>query len=448
LNDLVKIAVRPGGMLADVVKTELGEYQHQEVKNLRQNKSGLWECVPGYIDLFENGSYTNIKAAVEIYDEYSGDRFILFQNGTGLYRIDYDSGDGNGYENETPTALSLPSGVTIGASAVIRFFYFRGVVRITGASDPLWYSYVDRTLFEDAWEEIYLGTFESDTESWTESDATISQYDCDADADATGMFGAPELQHALKVVQTVNTGVAKKSFTIESGKTIRFWAMAFGAVILSGNMTIKLGSSDGASDYGLLTSTIENEWLTLSAEFTSTGTTLYVELMPSDGTGLDKAYFDFVLIEEGCPIVIQDWVLEKAELTSQEFQLDSIFDPDRDSDTGKKVVFGKAFTKYDGGQYSLMSDLSKQFSPPPYTVTEINCEIGSLNYHTDGFIRGFELELNGSDLENNFKNKRMTDVGFAFANVLRANIPYNEDELTFYIAKMFSIQNGIEFLNF
>ena len=449
MNNVLQIPVRPGGMLSDVVKTEMGGHQHQEVKNLKQNKSGLWECVDGYIDLFENGSYNDLTASIEIYDEYSGDRFILFQHGIGLYRLDYNAGIGNGYENEEPAAVSLPSGVTIGGSAVLRFFYFRGVVRITGASDPLWYSYVDRTLFEDAWEEIYRGGFETDTESWTGSSATVSQYDCDADADGSGMWGAPEQQYGLKVVQNpANTGVAKRSFIIESGKTIRFWGMFYRASGGTGNITIKLGSSDGGSEYGTLTSTTEDAWTELTAEFTSTGTTLYVELMPSDGAANDTAYFDFILIEECCPVTIQDWVMEKAELMSQELQLDNVFDPDRDSDTGKKAVFGKAFTKYDNAQFCLMGNLNNQFSAPPYQFTAIDSEIGSLEYHTDGFVRGFDFELNGSDLENSFPNKRMTDFGFAFAVHELESLPIDDSELVFYVSRILSLINGVETFSF
>lgn len=151
MSRVVKLGIDPGGMLSDVVETELGSYQHQEVVNLKQNRQGEWECVKGYKNLWSDPAYDDIRAAIEVADDYSGDRFILFQNGTGLYRLDYDEGDGNGYENETPQALSLPSGVTIGASAVLRFFYFRGVVRITGASEPLWYGYVNRTIFEGSY---------------------------------------------------------------------------------------------------------------------------------------------------------------------------------------------------------------------------------------------------------------------------------------------------------
>ena len=60
----VKIAIVPGGMLSDVVATELGPMQHQTVKNMRQNKQGEWETVDGAVLLTDGpGTWTDIKAA-------------------------------------------------------------------------------------------------------------------------------------------------------------------------------------------------------------------------------------------------------------------------------------------------------------------------------------------------------------------------------------------------
>jgi hypothetical protein len=146
MGSLVKIPLRPGGMLTDVIETDLGQFQHQEVKNLRLVRENEWECVVGYLNI--KTGFTNIKAITEVTDDASGDRFLLIQDGTDLKRLTYDDGDGNGYENETATTLTLPSGVTIGATAILRFFIYRGVIRITGASEPLWYGYIDRTLFD------------------------------------------------------------------------------------------------------------------------------------------------------------------------------------------------------------------------------------------------------------------------------------------------------------
>lgn len=142
-----RVDIRPGGMLSDKVPNELGATQHQTVKNLRQNKLGQWQAVSPYANL--KTGLTSVKAAIEVTEDRTDERFILFQSGTSLYRLDYSSGYAG-----TPTALSLPSGVTIGASATLRFFYHAGVVRITGASEPMWYGYIDRTLFSGSADEF------------------------------------------------------------------------------------------------------------------------------------------------------------------------------------------------------------------------------------------------------------------------------------------------------
>ena len=146
----IDIEIRPGTMFSDVVETDLGTRQHKEVVNIRQEKVGEWECVKGYI----NGKtgFTGLKNGIEVTEDRTGERFLLLQDGTDLKRIDYDISASplTGYENESVTTISLPSGVTISASAKLRFFYFRGVVRISGSSSPMWYGYIKRDLFDDS----------------------------------------------------------------------------------------------------------------------------------------------------------------------------------------------------------------------------------------------------------------------------------------------------------
>ena len=137
------IDLGPGGMLSDVVENAIGNEQHQLVQNLRQRKSGKWETPTPYKQLISGQS--SINALIEVTEDATGDRFLLFQDDQALKRVDYHST--NGYAGQSPTTITLPSGVTIGASAVLSFYYYRGIVRITGASKPLWYGYVDRNLF-------------------------------------------------------------------------------------------------------------------------------------------------------------------------------------------------------------------------------------------------------------------------------------------------------------
>lgn len=148
MSELIDIPIRPGGSFSDIVENELGFQQHQEVKNLRMNRDGEWEFTGGYQN-WATG-FTNLKAGIEVTEDRTGDRFLLLQDGTDIKRIDRDISNSplTGYENEAASTLTLPSGVTIGASATLRFFYFRGIVRITGASETLWYGHINaRTFF-------------------------------------------------------------------------------------------------------------------------------------------------------------------------------------------------------------------------------------------------------------------------------------------------------------
>jgi len=157
----------PGPMITDVAPHLLKENEWQEVINLRMTKAGAMESVER---LHDSIAGTDIRAMAEFTEDKSGDRFILYQDGTKIYRVDYDDGDGDGYENETPVELTLPSGVTI-PDVTCRFFFYRGVVRIIGPIDsdsadcPLWYGYIDREILTDAYEKLDEDGFEADTES-------------------------------------------------------------------------------------------------------------------------------------------------------------------------------------------------------------------------------------------------------------------------------------------
>jgi len=421
LAEFIKIPIRPGGMNRDQVENDLGFNEFYEVKNLRQNKIGEWECVKGYLNHFAfppNGN--NIKAATEITDDLSGDRFILFQDGTNLKRLDYDAGDGNGYENETPSTLTLPSGVTIGAAAVLRFFYFRGVVRISGASVPLWYGYINRTLFEDAWKQIALHTFEGGTESWSANNATLSKYDCDVDGDSAGMWGAPEKANALKVVQTANTGSARQSFTVRSGKDIRIVMYSYRHTG-TGDLRINVGSSAGGTQYGQSATSINDDWVRHAFNFTATGTTVYVELMPSAGAANDTAYFDFIFIEENCPLEIVGWYLEKAEVVGPTFSLmDEVL-----IDGGDHGLV-KTYTVFDDAQYSL-----------PIYMNSGDEIINGVN--------GLDIKIEGNNLDAaaNFPKKRLTRVGVILA--VADKDTYNEDTITYYIDEDIPLNDGIQY---
>lgn len=159
-----RVTLLPGGELSDVTASGLGVSRHQLVKNLKQIREGEWEVVKGHVVVYEPSGTPSIKAGCEVDDDQSGDRFILYQDGTSLKRVDYSPS--TGYTGASPSTLTLPSGISIGSSTVCKFFVNLGVVRITGPTDgtkgvPLWYGYINRTLFPDAWKEIALDCFET-----------------------------------------------------------------------------------------------------------------------------------------------------------------------------------------------------------------------------------------------------------------------------------------------
>lgn len=173
MGKIIDIPIVPAKMASDVVEDALG-FNHQRVENLRQIKKGEWELVTGRKDT--HSGLTNLKAGVEVTEDVSGDRFYLLQVGTTIQRIDYDiSNSPNfGYESETPTTLTLPPGVTIASTDTLKFFVFRGIVRISGASEPMWYGYVDRTVFPGDDSFAILGwKLEKAILQWNDNDLTV-----------------------------------------------------------------------------------------------------------------------------------------------------------------------------------------------------------------------------------------------------------------------------------
>lgn len=151
-----QIPIIPGSMLSDISPNEMGEHEHLEVVNLRRNRIGEWESVPGYVTILENSGYSGITTAIEVTDDLaeSGDsdavsgygwkRFILYHDNTGqIRRVMYTA---SGYDIGTDELVAQSgtiSGVDVPASGV-RLFYHNGIVRITGTTEPLWYGRIKR----------------------------------------------------------------------------------------------------------------------------------------------------------------------------------------------------------------------------------------------------------------------------------------------------------------
>ncbi len=454
-----RIDILPGGELSDVVEHELGTTHHELVKNLRQVRVGEWEIVPGHILHYYNPGM-DIKAAEEVTDDQSGDRFMIIQDGTALKRIDWDPA--TGYQSASPSTLTLPTGVSIGATTVCKFFVYAGTVRIAGpivtatsVGCPLWYGYINRTLFPDAWRRVYLGGFETDTESWTAVNTTLSRYDCDADGDGAGMWGAPELQYALKVAQTSDTGTARKSFTVGVGKTIRVLAMVFTKSGGSNIIQIKLGTAAGGNQYETLSTTTKDEWVMLeSSEFVASSATLHVELNPGSISGNDIAYFDFIMIEENNPITVSGWKLQKAELTAHdvdvEFLDQLVIHDDTDADLTRRGLFGKSFFTYDESQCSLPKAMTRSASRS--TIPEVS--VNNIFDGMDGEIgyghfskMGIDFRIKGSNLVSTFLNNRLTGFGVGIGAINDGD-PLIASTVAYYAAKDLDFSKELDPVNY
>jgi len=429
MAEKLKIPISPGGLLSDVVEIGGNAYQHQKVTNLRHTKKGLWETVQGYIELFTHVSYTDIKAAIEINDEYSGDRFILFQNGTHIYRIDYDDGDGNGYENETPVRIFESgvtiSGVTIGATTTIRFFYFRGVVRITGPSAPLWYGYIDRELFPNSLEVVEDDeSFESDVGGWAGTSATLSQ-------DNTYTIGALG-SNSLKILQTGADGVGKKSYTVVIGETYYLHLMMY--KVSGGNdPTLKVGSTDGASDYLSHTFTETGIWVGKGIEIVATSTTIYIEINPAPSSNSEELHVDFVRLTKYDSITLADWSLVKAEVTAQTFEYLNDYIIEELGGGSEQNSFVKAYSIFDEGQYSLLADID-----PDYEICP-NTQMDMLFY---------TLRIPGADLITTFIHNRLTGLGVCLYNKARDFLPYDEDDAVFIVSKVLDFTDEMKSISY
>ena len=345
-----KIPILPGGQLADLVETALGKTQHQEVVNLRQTRIGEWDCVEGYKNVLIG--FTNVKAAIEITEDQSGDRFYLIQDDTDLCRVDYNitNSPDFGYENETPSILTLPSGVTIASDAVLRFFYFRGVVRITGASEPLWYGYIKRTLFPNSWSipAGCLKDFNTASHGLVNINSTIVQETV-----------SPLLEGAGTVQITANAtdGYGYELHTVVVGTRYKFFIKGYKVSgQTSTTFRVRMGTTQGGSEYISMTHTIADEWHVFEHEITATGTSLYISLSPV--TNGDYAHFDYYLLRRNHQIDIDGWYLYKAALTkpTKDEVLDIELRPHGAliNSVGYLHALGAIGLGYDGSQYSLI----------------------------------------------------------------------------------------------
>jgi len=392
------IPIKPGGMYSDIVETDLGPNQHQEVVNWRLDKDGQCRTVRGYLN--SRTGFTDIRAAIEITDDTSGDRCVLLQNGYGptcLKRIDYDAGDADGYKNEPYTPLTLPDGVTIG-NVTLRFHVFRGVVRITGGSKPLWYAYRSKTLFTDLYRVLDGDNFATGMDGWYGYNATLSR----DNTVGYQYYG----DYSMKVVQTGESGSARKTYYTTVGRTYRIRAFyrrnSDGQV---GHVRLRVGTSPGSDDLGTVTQNDRDDWYgPLEVEFTATTTTTYFELLPAAYFSSLTAWFDFIIIEEKQPVSIDNWFLMKSEVDTY-FSFNHVNENYvRTKGYSEPLVYRSwyyaLFFIFDNGQYTLPHILNTED-----LYQEIN--------HMHGFARRFVVTFDHDTYQA--LSPRLTGVGLLVA---------------------------------
>ena len=377
---------------------------------MRQNEAGQWESVAGYNKLYSNASYTAIKAAIEVNDSFSSSRFILFQNGTKLYRLNYDAGDGNGYENETAAEVTLPTGFTIGASATLKFFITRGVIRITGATDAyngllraMWYGYVTKTLFDGAWELNNADEFESTTESWVGTDATVA-------VDATHAHYGTK---GLMVTQTGADGYGYVTRGTVSGARyqVSLWVYrATDAVV--GNIRVKVGKTANSSDYYTADVTARDGWAQLFIEFLATGNNVYITVIPAVGDAGTVCWVDTVWFDYSGKLVQSGWMIQPAPPRNTYFT--GALSTMSTGNLGYVGVVGV----FDDGQYSL----------PIYITNWSNITKGRFLVTLTGFSTYI---------------KRLTAIGILVADTVDANgVPI------FYVDQIIELDSQISTKSF
>jgi len=428
--------ILPGSMYSDIAEHALGHNRFKEVVNFRMGKEGEFESVRGYVESFSK-SFCEIRTAIEISND-DGGRCIIYQDGYGancVKRLLYDDGDGDGYENETPTTLTLPSGVTIG-NVTLKFHYFKGVLRITGGSHPMWYGYCDKTINSDLACYPLYDDLSGGIAEYTGSNATISQYDQQADADGLGVAAA-EGQYSLKVIKTTGAGyVYRTAFTMKAGYAYTVKARVLLPSGPAYDPILKCGAVADSSAFGSDTvNTAGGSWEELEVSFTpASAQSLVITLSPDSGSGTNTGYFDLIIIEEdGERIFSSEWYLFKAEVTDwPSYSVTTeLFECEEGAGGGDRSSYYYAiFFIFDNGQYSL---------PIPLDTMD---QIGDVDDYT-GLARRFQVELEDSNWFDGNEGVRVTGVGLLVYQSASGNNPA-DPEIPWIVADVIDVMEDVD----
>lgn len=263
---MIKEEFIPGTMITDREPHLLKENEWQSVVNYRLRRLGVFENIEKLRASFTGTDIRSVSD--EITDDASGARFILFQDGHDVKRVDYNitTSPLDGYANETPYAINANTDITFGggtrghglaaleAGDILEFTVYRGVIRVTGGDTSYWYGYIDRKIMENAWELLDQDTFESTVEGWAGT-ATISL--------ATPGTHMPDGAKCLSVFSDAapGYGYARKQVTVETGRKVKIRmavrreeTVATG--LFSGDIRIRIGSTAGGAEYQEITSSL------------------------------------------------------------------------------------------------------------------------------------------------------------------------------------------------
>ena len=421
----------PGPMMPDVEPSKQQPYEHQLVQNVRIKKHGQWESVKGFVN--SKTGLSDIRAAIPVTDDISGDRFILYQNGSGancLKRLDYDDGDGDGYQNELQQTLTLPAGVTIG-DVTLRFFYYRGVVRITGGSKPLWYGWIRaKTLFVGAIEEIEAQYASSSTYGWLPNDlAVITPY--------TAPHPRPWAYTVSIDQNSRQSGYAYKQVTVTPNRECRITCCVFREtdVYTTKPVHVNAGTTHGASDLGQGTTLTQNAWVQIEFTFTPTVDTIYLSIVPC-------YYWPFAMpsiVRVSCYRLEQDaecniaegWYLEPTEVVMDDEEMTNTSSRTiYDAGTVSGSLFGKAAFVFDDAQYSLPAAMETNHE----MVGSLASLLDFSDTNADDPHLNYKFRLNGTNLRDSFPWPRLTHLDILLSYYTGGNYTqYNEDELTWYV---------------
>lgn len=398
-------------MITDVVENELGSYTHQDVENLKENKLGEWESVRGYLEAAEYG----MDSALEINDDWSGDRFIIFTKDGALRRLDYDitNSPHTGYEMESYVTIALPSGITWDGTTRIRFFYHNGVVRITGYSEPLWYGYIYRKLFYTGLQDKEVFTFEDagDVNYFTSIYCNKSQF-------AAAKYGT----YCMSIQSIGNPfdtkGYVYRTFTAYTAGYYKLRCWVKKPTSINGNdYIIKVGTTAGGEDLARWRQSVVNTatWQLVDIEFEvpddkeNSIQSVYISIYPESGTGNgDTLYVDQWILEESYPqLTLNNWFIQKAELAKQTIEITDI---NQCGEVGDDTLnhYLKIALIYDDSQYTIMHNPDIIF--PNFSSGAQNFAMASAK---DG--AQVKLQINGENLITDIGNKRFSGVLICWA---------------------------------